>query len=122
MHLLHWTRSCAISAFKFHIFRSSFKHSHQVFLPLPLPPFPSTLNSLQAVAHLSLSIRSKCLNHRNLLLLSTSVTHSIPKREIISSLFFLHDEVTPHILLTIALSVRNSLLASSIFMSQVSLP
>src|SRR6266568_5114443 len=121
MHLLHWTRSCAISGFKPHIFRSSVKHSCQVFRPLPLPPFPSTLNSLQAVAHLSLSIRSKCPNHRNLLL-TTSVTHSIPKSEIISSLFFLHDKVTPHILLTIAFSVRNSLLASSTFMGQVSLP
>src|SRR6266568_1677734 len=115
MHLLHWTRSCAISGFKPHIFRSSFKHSYQVFLPLPQPPFPSTLNSLQAVAHLSLSIRSKCPNHRNLLLRTTSFTHLIPKSEIISSLFFLHDMVIPHILLTNSPSVRNSL-ASSTFM------
>src|SRR6266568_4480851 len=89
----------------------------QTFLP-GLPSPSSTTLSL----HLKFSagscrsflfIRSKCPNHRNLLLLTTSVTHSIPKSEIISSLFFLHEKLTPHILLTIALSVRNSLLASS---------
>ena len=46
-------------------------------------------------------------------LLTTSTTHSIPKRERKYSLLFLSENFTPHILLTIHISMRSSLLASS---------
>src|SRR2546426_4509395 len=68
------------------------------------------------------TIRSTCPNQRNLPLLATSTTHSIPKRERKYSLLFLSDNFTPHILLTIHISLRSSLLASSSFKGQVSLP
>src|SRR5207245_11207892 len=58
----------------------------------------------------------------NLPPLPTSSTHSIPQRERKYSLLFLSDNFTPHILLTIHISLRSSLLASSSFMGQVSLP
>src|SRR6266545_7290501 len=112
MPLLHSTLSCAISDFSPLSFIVTFTHSGHVFLPLPLPTFPSTLIFLHAVTQFSPSIRSKCPNHLNLPLLTTSVTLSIPNRPINSSLFILSDKVTPHILLTIILSVRSNLLLS----------
>src|SRR6266446_5623800 len=115
MHSLHWARSCAISGFILRFLISSFTHSCQIFLPLPLPTFPSTSIFLHEVTHSSPSMRSKCPNHRSLPLLTTSVTHSKPNLLINSSLITLSDRVTPHVLLTIALSVRSNLLASSTF-------
>src|SRR2546426_7247210 len=66
--------------------------------------------------------RPTCPNQRNLPLLTTSTTHSIPKREREYSLLFLSDNFNPHILLTIHVSLRSSLLASSSFKGQVLLP
>src|SRR5207245_3790537 len=43
------------------------------------------------------TMRSTCPNQRNLPLLTTSTTHSIPKRERKYSLLFLSDNFTPHI-------------------------
>src|SRR5437870_1381731 len=84
--------------------------------------FPSTLTFRQTITHSSPAIRSTCPNQRNLPLLTTTITHSIPKRERKYSLLFLSDNFTPHILLTICISLRSSLLGSSSFKSQASLP
>src|SRR5437870_878521 len=122
MYSLHCARSCAICSFKFNSFVSSLTHSSNVLLGLPLQPFPSKLTFRQALTHSSPTIRSTCPNQRNLPLLTTSTTHAIPKRERKYSLLFLSDNFTPHILLTIHISFRSSLLASSSFTGQVSLP
>src|SRR5437870_5797523 len=122
MYSLHCARFCAISGFKFNSFMSFLTHSSHVFLGLPLQPFPSTLTFRQALTHSPPTIRSTCPNQRNLPLLTTSTTHSIPKRERKYSLLLLSDNFTPHILLTIHISLRSSLLASSSFKGQVSLP
>src|SRR2546426_11404505 len=89
---------------------SSLTHSSHVFLGLPLQPFPFTLTFRQALTHSPPTIRSTCPNQRNLPLLTTY------------SLLFLSDNFTPHILRTIHISLRSSLLASSSFKGQVSLP
>src|SRR5207245_2361185 len=120
MYSLHCARFCAISGFKFNSFMPSLTHSSHVFLGLPLPLFPSTLTFRQALTHSYPTIRSTCPNQRNLPLLTTSTTHSIPRHKY--SLLFLSDNFTPHILLTIHISLRSSLLASSSFKGQVSLP
>src|SRR5437870_5409641 len=112
---LHCAWFCAISGFKFNSFVSSLTHSRHVFLGLPLQPFPSTLTFRQT-HHSSPTIRSACPNQRNLPLLTTSTTHSIPKRE--RKYFaskrerklFLSDNFNSHILLTIHISLRSSLL------------
>src|SRR5207245_5062770 len=126
MYSLHRARFCAIFGFKFNSFMSSLTHSSHVFLGLPLQPFPSTLTFRQALSHSPPTIHSTCPNQRNLPLLTTSTTHSITKRERKYSLLFLSDNFAPHILLTIHISLRSSLLASSSFNSiyffQVSLP
>src|SRR5207253_11321151 len=123
MYSLHCARFCAISGFKFNSFMSSLTHSSHVFLGLPLQPFPSTLTFRQALSHSPPpTIRSTCPNQRNLPLLTTSITQSIPKRERKYSLHFLSDNFTPHILLTIHISLHCSLLSSSSFKGQVSLP
>src|SRR2546426_8596058 len=114
MYSLHSARFCAISGFKFNSFMSSLTHSSHDFLGLPLQPCPFTLTFRQALTHSSPTIRSTCPNQRNLPLLTTSTTHSIPKRESKYSLLFLSDNFTPHILLTIHISLRSSLLASYI--------
>src|SRR3989454_12034466 len=111
MFSLHRARFCAIFGFKFTSFMSSLTHSSHVFLGLPLQPFPSTLTFRQALTNSSPNIRSTCPNQRNLPLLTTSTTHSIPKRERKYSLLFLSDNFTPHILLTIHISLRSSLLS-----------
>src|SRR5207245_1616652 len=122
MYSLHRARFCAIFGFKSNSFMSSLTHSSHVFLGLPLQPFLSTLTFQQALIHSSPTICSTCPNQRNLLLLTTSTTHSIPKHESKSSLLFLSDNFTPNIHLTIHLSLRSSLQASSSFKGQVSLP
>src|SRR5207245_9625178 len=121
MYSLHCARFCAISGFKFNSFMSSLTYSSHVILGLPLQPFPSTITFRQALTQSSPTIRSTCPNQRNLPLLTTSTTHSIPKRERQYSLLFLSDKsyFTPHILLTIHISLRSSLLASSSFTGQV---
>src|SRR5207245_9962192 len=121
MYSLHFARFCAISGFKFNSFMSSLTHSSHVFLGLSLQPFPSTLAFRQALTHSSPTIRSTCPDQRNLPLLTTSSTHSIPKPERKYSLLFLSDNFSPHILLTIHISLRSGLLASSSFTGQVSL-
>src|SRR5439155_7903517 len=113
MYSLHCARFCAISGFKFNSFMSFLTHSSHVLIGLPLQPFPSTLTFRQALTHSPPTIRSTCPNQSNLPLLTTSTTHSIPKRKY--SLLFLSDSFTPHILLTIHISLRSSLLASSSF-------
>src|SRR5437870_10681461 len=80
MYSLHRERFCAIFGFKFNSFMSSLTHSSHVFLGLPLQPFPFTLTFRQALTHSPPTIRSTCPNQRNLPLLTTSTTHSIPKR------------------------------------------
>src|SRR2546426_1345379 len=122
MYSLNCARLCAISGLKCNSFMSSLTHSSHVILGLPLQPFPSTLTFRQALTHSSPTIRSTCPNQRNLPLLTTSTTNSIPKRELKYSLLFLSDNFTPHILHTIHISLRSSLLASSSFKGQVSLP
>src|SRR5207245_1986535 len=122
MYSLHCARFGAISGFKFNSFMSSLTHSSHVILDLPLQPFPSTLTFRQALTHSPPTIRSTCPNQRNPPLLTTSTTHSIPKRERKYSLLFLSDNFTPQILLTIHISLRSSLLPSSSFKGQVSLP
>src|SRR5207253_10636209 len=122
MYSLHRARFCAIFGFTFNSFMSSLTHSSHVFLGLPLQPLPSTSTFRQALTHTPPTIRSTCPNQRNLPLLTTSTTHSTPKRDPKYSLLFLSDNFTPHILLTIHISLRSSLLASSSFKGQVSLP
>src|SRR5207245_3137690 len=122
MHSLHCARFCALSGFNFNSFMSSLPHSSHVFLGLPLQPFPSTLTFRQALTHSSPTICSTCPNQCNLPLLTTSTTHSIPKREHKYSLLFLSDNFTPRILLTIPISLLSTLLASSSFKIHVSLP
>src|SRR2546426_3151989 len=122
MYSLHRARFCAIFGFKFNSFMSSLTHSSHVFLGLPLQPFPSTLTFRQALTHSPPTLRSTCPNQRNLPLLTTSTTHSMPKRERKYSLLFLSDNFTPHILLTLHISFPPSLPASSFFKLKVSLP
>src|SRR5207245_7206154 len=95
MYSLHRARFCAIFGFKFNSFMSSLTHSSHVFLGLPLQPFPYTLTLRQALTHSSYTIRFTCPNQRNLPLLTTSTTHSIPRRERMYSLLFLSDNFTP---------------------------
>src|SRR5207245_2350231 len=121
MYSLHRARFCAIFGFKFNSFMSSLTHSSHVFLVLPLQPFPSPLTFRQALTtppYHTLHVSKPT----HLPLLTASTTHSIPKRERKYSLLSLSDNFTPHILLTIHISLRSSLLASSSFKGQVSLP
>src|SRR5437870_13767471 len=98
MYSLHCALFCAISGFKFNSFMSSLTHSSYVILGLPLQPFPSTLTFRQALTHSSPTIRSTCPNQRNLPLLTTSTTPSIPKREPNYSRHFPSYNFSPHLL------------------------
>src|SRR5665811_345690 len=121
MQLLHKTLFFVMSIFNPPFLMSSSTHSRQVFLPLPLPLFP-TIRFLHADTQSSFSFRSTCPNHLNLPPLTTSATSTIFKRFINSSLGILSLTLTPHILLAIALSVLTNLLVSSTFIGHVSLP
>src|SRR5258706_264264 len=123
MPLLQAARSCASLLFNLNLFMSSCTHSCQVFLPpLPLPLTPSTTKLLHADTRSVGSLRSTCPYHLSLPRLTTSEIPSMPKRLNNSSLLFLSRSVTPHINLTIILSVRSSLCISSTFIAHVSLP
>src|SRR5665811_793871 len=122
MQLLHKTLSFVMSIFNPPFLMSSSTHSRQVFLPLPLPPLFPTIRFLHADTQSSFSFRSTCPNHLNLPLLTTSATSTISKRFINFSLGILSLTLTPHILLTIALSVLTNLRTSSTFIGHVSLP
>src|SRR5580692_11340772 len=57
---------------------SSFTHSNQVFLGLPLPTLPSTFKSSMHFLTHSSPFHSTCPNHLSLPRLTTSDTQSIP--------------------------------------------
>src|SRR5207244_2727665 len=86
------------------------------FFSTPLLPVPSTLTFRQTLNHSSPSMRSTCPNNLNLPLLTTSTTHSIPRREIKSTLFCLLVNFTSYILLTTALSIRSNLLVLILYL------
>src|SRR5207245_7293216 len=75
------------------------------FLPCLSWPSPATfsfhLNISAGTYPLPPIIRSTCPNQRNLPLLTTSSTHSIPKSERRYSLIFRSDSFTTHFLITI---------------------
>src|SRR5207244_2413625 len=107
---IYSARFCAISGFIPNFFMYLFTHSSQDF-PLLVLPFAFTLTLRQARTQSSPSMRSTCPNHLNLPLLTTSsssITHSLPRHEIKSTLFSLSVNFTPHIH-TIALSVCSNL-------------
>src|SRR5580700_4557520 len=113
MPFLHIVRSCASHRLSPFLFMSSFTHSCHVFLPLPYLRAPSTTKSLHIFSQSSRDLRSTSPNHNSLPRLTTSTTSSTPSRTNNSSLDFLSFNVTPHIHLTIALSVLTSLSTSS---------
>src|ERR1043165_1583621 len=121
MPLLAASLSCASSFFSPSFVMSSLTHSLHIFLPLPLFLSPTTSMYVHANTQSSLLLCSACPNHLSLTRLTTSVTLSMPKYPINSSLDFLFFNVTPHIHCTIILSVLSSLCISSII-AHVSLP
>ena len=80
---------------------SSFKHSLQVFLPLPTHLTPATSTFLQADTQSSTLLSFRCPNHHNLPNLTTSGTLWIPKRLYTFTLHYLSFNEIPHIHLTI---------------------
>src|SRR5664279_667540 len=119
---LHTALSCASSFFSINFFMSFATHSFHVFLPLPLPFFPSTSILLHADTQSSVSLRSMCPNHLSLPWRTTSDTLTSPSLSRSSSLEFLSFSVTPHIHLIIILSALSSLCMSSTLIAHISLP
>ena len=100
---------------------SFFKHSPQVFLPLPLY-FTSTKSTLlQADWHRILSfLRSRCPNHQNPAHHTTSAPLQILKKGLYkSSLRFLSFNDTPHIHLIVVCSALSRLCKFSAFIAHV---
>src|SRR6188508_2848941 len=120
--LLHNCLSWASPTLKPKYFMSLLTHCNHVFLPLPLPTFPSTSTFVHFLTQSSSAFLSTCPNHLNLPRLTISVTASILRRFLSSSDVILFFRVTPHIHLTIIFSVLSNLCLSSTFMGHVSLP
>src|SRR6218665_3901017 len=98
----------------FFSFRSSLTLSTQIFLYLPLLPFPSTCPGKAVIVSLSPSIRSTCPNHRSLLFLIFSTTASrSPSFSLVFSFLTFSPLLLPLILLSQLISATNSLLSSS---------
>src|SRR5579863_4451071 len=122
MPLRHTPRSRASSLLRCNLSMSSLTHSIQVFLPLPLSLLPATTKSLHFDTHSSAPLRFTCPNHLNLPRLTRSATLIIFKLSSSSCDLFLSFSVTPHIHLTIILSVLSSCCTLATFRGHVSLP
>jgi len=120
--LLHTTRSKVSSLFRCNLRISSSTHSIQVCLPLPLRLAPATDITLHFDTQSSALLRSTCPNHRSVLRTTRSATPTIPNRSNNSCELFLSFSDTPHIHLTIILSVLSNCCVSVTFNAQVSLP
>src|SRR6478735_3872786 len=118
----HTARSLAASFFRPHSSIVFFTPSSQVLTGRPTLLFPSTVSLLHAETMSPSCFLSRCPNHLNLPLSTTSVTPFIPKRSLKSTLLFLAFNDTPHIHLTIIISVLSNLCMSSLFIAHVSLP
>jgi len=96
--------------------------SVQVFFCLPLGLAPSTSYSIHFFTR---SLSSFCITfpyHRNLFCCSTEIMSSIPSLSLNPLLGTLSGSFTPHIHLTILISVRWIATSFSFFTSQISLP
>ena len=99
---------------------SSFKHSLQVFLPLPLLFSPLPPHFYRDDTQSSPLLLSKCPNLLNLPCLTTAATLWTPKRLYKTSLHFLSFKDTPHIYLTIICSALSRLCRFSAYIAHVS--
>src|SRR5580658_7364688 len=122
MPFLQTPLSNASSLLRCNLCISSSTHSIQVFLPLPLRLAPTTDISLHFDTPSSSLLRSTCPNHRSLLRTTRSATPTMPNRSNNSCDLFLSFSDTPHIHLTIILSVLSNCCVSVTFNAQVSLP
>src|SRR5207248_9071971 len=122
MPLRHSTRSNASSLFRCNLLMSSPTHSIQDFLPLPLPLTPSTNSSLHLDTQSCLLLRSTWPNHLSLPCLTRSATPVMFRQSSRSWSRSLSFIVTPHIHLTIVLSVLSSCCKLLTFIAHVSLP
>src|SRR6188768_4321987 len=95
--LLHNFLSWASPTLKPKSFMSLLTHCNHVFLPLPLPTFPTTSTFEHFLTQSSSAFLSTCPNHLNLPSLTISVTASILRRFLSSSDVILFFRVTPHI-------------------------
>ena len=101
---------------------SSYTHSLQVFLflPLHLTQAATYISTGQhPIVHLFTLLRSRCLNHHNLPYLTTSAILYTQKKDYKFTLRFLSFSDTRHIHLTI---IRSVLFRISFFIAQVSVP
>src|SRR6476469_1023043 len=88
----------------------------------PYPPLPLHYQPPACRYHVPFVLLSRCPNHLNLPLSTTSATPVTPKRSLKSTLLFLAFNDTPHIHLTIIISVLSNRCMSSLFIAHVSLP
>src|SRR6478609_4159729 len=119
---LHNARSLAVSFFRPHSSIVFFTSSSQVLTGRPTLLFPSTISLLHADIMSPSCFLSRCPNHLSLLLSTTSATPVTSKRSLKSTLLFLAFNDTPHIHLTIIISVLSNCCMSSLFIAHVSLP
>src|SRR5580692_8019744 len=114
-------RSCTCDLLSFKSVMSFSTHCRQVFLPLPFGLIPSTTNSLHDDTQSPLALCSTCPNQPSLPRLTTVSTSSTPRLSSNSRVVLLCFSETPHIHLTMNLSVLSNLRISSTFTAQVSL-
>ena len=120
--LLHLSLSFPFSLFNPHSLMSLSTTWLHVILSLSRPLLPSTSNDMIFFTQSSSSFRSTCPNHLNLFRFTASDTDSIPILSLSSALGTLSLSDTPHIHLTILISVRSNLPLCSAVMAHVSLP
>src|SRR5580693_8034065 len=119
---LHTARSIASPLFRPRSLMSFATHSNHFFFPLPTPLAPSTTKSLHLDTQSSPLFRSTLPNQLNLHRLIRSHMHTIPMQSSNSSDDLRSFRDTPHIHLTIILSVLIIRCTSPTFKAQVSLP
>src|SRR6188768_2005253 len=99
--LLHNCLSWASPTLKPKSFMSLLTHCNHVFLPLPLPTFPTTSTFEHFLTQSSSAFLSTCPNHLNLPRLTISVTASILRRFLSSSDVILFFRVTPLVVVSL---------------------
>ena len=119
--LLHLSLSFTSSLFNPHSLMSLSTTWLHVILSLPCPLLPSTSNMI-FFTQSSSSLCSTCPNHLNLFHFTASDTDSIPILSLSSALDTLSLSDTPHIHLTILISVRSNLPLCSAIMAHILLP
>ena len=120
--LLHLPLSFTSSLFNSYSLMSLSTTWFHVVLGLPSPLLPSTSNDIIFFTQSSPSFRSTCPNHLNLFCFMASDTDSIPILSLSSALSTLSLSNTPHIHLTILISILSNLPLCSAIMAHVSLP